>query len=542
MSKKIYIAKKIITMNPSMPTATHIAVDGNKIVTVGPEQAVAHLTDYEIDTQFADKIFTPGFVEGHAHSLNGTIWHYVYIGRFARRSPKGRITDNFDTLEKIKQRMIEADKFLPIWEPLVCWGFDHTYFDDETIDKEFLDSITTDRPIMVINTNLHKCNINTKLIQKMGLDKSNDLSSCVALDEHGRPNGELNEMEGLGMAFNALGVDLLNFANVRETYFNFAETAKHVGITTITDLFHPLSDESIDLMKEATEEPDYPIRLIPVLALLGQDPEQAIKLLKKMKKKGNDKLYYGLGKIMVDGSIQGYTGRLKQPYHDGTAENGMWNTPPELVHQMVQTYHQAGIQLHIHTNGDEAIELTIDAINDAIALWPNMDHRHTLHHCQLPSQKNLQRMAKLGICADYFINHVYYWGDVHLNKTLGYERSQRLSPLASSLKHNVATAMHSDAPATPLGPLFCVQCAVTRKTPSGVVLGENERITVQQALEMVTINPAYSLFMEDKVGSLEIGKFADIAILDDDPLETDVNKIADIKVHGTIMNGDIYVS
>ena len=152
---------------------------------------------------------------------------------------------------------------------------------------------------------------------------------------------------------------------------------------------------------------------------VAHPPEQAIAKIAALKATNNDKLHYGIVKLVVDGSIQGFTARLRWPgYHNG-APNGLWYIAPEELPRIVDAYHKAGVQLHIHTNGDEATELALDAIEAAQTATPRPDHRHTLQHCQMADAAQFRRMKTLGVCVNLFANHVYYWGDSHYDLTMG---------------------------------------------------------------------------------------------------------------------------
>jgi predicted amidohydrolase YtcJ len=228
---------------------------------------------------------------------------------------------------------------------------------------------------------------------------------------------------------------------------------------------------------------------------------------------------------------------MKWPGYLNGASNGLWNMPPEQLTEMVKSYHSAGLQLHIHTNGDEASELMIDAIEQAINACPRLDHRHTLQHCQMADAAQFRRMAALGICVNLFANHIYYWGDQHYAITLGPDRANRLNACQTAIDTGVNFAIHSDAPVTPLAPLFTAWCAVNRFTTSGRVLGHLQRIEVKDALWAITQGAAYTLRMDHLVGSIEPGKFADFAVLEEDPTEVAPISLKDIGVWGTITGG-----
>merc|ERR1711879_320339 len=149
------------------------------------------------------------------------------------------------------------------------------------------------------------------------------------------------------------------------------------------------------------------------------------------------------------------------------------------------------------------------------------------------SPEQLKRMKALGVCASFFVGHVYFWGDRHKNIFLGPERSQRISPLKSAADNGIRFGLHSDCPVTPVNPLHSIWTAVTRKTKTDEVLGAEEKISVEQALRAYTIDAAYLNFEDDIKGSLEIGKLADLVVLSDDPFAVPVDNIPTITIVNT---------
>jgi hypothetical protein len=150
------------------------------------------------------------------------------------------------------------------------------------------------------------------------------------------------------------------------------------------------------------------------------------------------------------------------------------------------------------------------------------------------------RMAQLGLCANLFANHLWYWGDQHHDMTMGPDRAHRLDDCRAALDAGVRLAIHSDAPVTPLAPLFTAWCAVNRVTPSGRVLGASQRLRVDEALHAITLGPAWTLKLDHEIGSIEVGKRADFAVLDDDPFAVDPMVLKDIPVWGTVLGGRVF--
>lgn len=536
---QVFEARNIITMNPSQPEATHVAVKDGRILAVGDLTVMEELGEIQVDRRFADRCLMPGFVEGHSHALEGAMWEYLYLGYFPRCDPEGRRWAGAQSIEAVQVQLGEQAAGLPPGQPLIAWGFDPVYFEGARLDRRQLDEAVNDRPLVILHASLHVMTVNSDMLELAGLHRHAGIEG-IMLGGDGRPNGELQEMAAMHAVFETLGMNLFEAVGEPETLYRYGRVARNTGVTTITDLYNPLTDEGIATLKAVTAEEDYPVRLVPAMAALSWSVEEGIERLQACLEQGNDKLHFGPVKLMTDGSIQGYTARLKWPhYHDGHA-NGIWNAPPETLREMVEAYHQAGLQLHIHTNGDEAVELMLDALEGALTFWPKCDHRHTLQHCQVIDHAQLRRAAAQGLCLNMFANHLYYWGDIHRRCTLGHERCQRLEPLASAVRLGIPTAIHSDAPVTPLGPLFTAWCAVMRQTATGLVLGQHERLSVLQALEMITLGAAYTLRLDHLVGSLEIGKFADMVALNRDPLASPPEALKEIQVAATVLGGRVH--
>ena len=175
-----------------------------------------------------------------------------------------------------------------------------------------------------------------------------------------------------------------------------------------------------------------------------------------------------------------------------------------------------------------------------LARWPRPDHRHTLQHGQMIDRAMFHRMATLGLCAILFTNHLWYWGDQHHDITMGPDRAHRLNACRSALDAGVALAIHSDAPITPLAPLFTAWCAVNRITPSGRVLGAAEALTVAESLRAITLGAAWTLKLDAEIGSIECGKRADFAVLHDDLLDLPAAALKDARVWGTVLSGRVF--
>ena len=536
-STTIFSAKKILTMNSYQPVATHVAVRDSRILGVGSLDELGYWGDYTLNEIFADKILVPGFVEAHCHAMNGSVWENTYVGFFDRTDPNGRLWPGIKTLDGVVERLIEIEHTLDDpEETLVAWGFDPIYFTDGVrMNLEHLDQVSRDRRILVQHSNGHLLNASRKVLELAGIDSTTDVEG-VMKDADGDPTGELGEMAAQFMAYKVTDVRRFDGINSNDLW-TFAKTATNVGVTTATDLHARVQDQNIQSYVEVTKNADYPLRLVPAAGALTMSIQDGPSHVAQLKQHNNDKLYLGLCKIMTDGSIQGFTGRLKWPGYINGKPNGIWNLPPQTLTEMVGAYHAAGLQMHMHTNGDEASELMINAIEAALHKNPRPDHRHTLTHCQMADESQFRRMAQLGICSNLFTNHIYYWGDQHYSLTMGPDRATRMDACGTAKRLGVPYTIHSDAPVTPLDPLFTAWCAVNRQTASGRVLGPSERIEVHDALHAITLGAAFTLHLDHLVGSIESGKFADFAVLEDDPTDVPVEALKDIAVWGTVVDG-----
>jgi len=532
----VFSARKIITMNSYRPVATHVAIRDGRVLGAGDLNQMQAFGDYHLDNQFADKVLMPGFVEGHCHAMEGGAWQHPYVGYQDRYDPDGKLWRGADSLQAVIDVLCEVESGMEDPEkPLFAWGFDPIYFGEERMSTKHIDQISTTRLVLILHSNGHLLNVNSRVLELAGIDSDSDIYG-VLKDSSGVPTGELMEMAAHYMAYKVAGSPFLKGIDVNSLN-GFAKSAVNCGVTTATDLFATFNEDNLAAYRDATARHDYPLRLLPAMNTLDLPAAEGIARVKDAREHNNDKLHFGLCKVMTDGSIQGFTGRMKWPgYHNG-APNGVWNMAPEQLTALVDEYHRAGMHLHIHTNGDEASEIMIDAIEAALQAAPRADHRHTLQHCQMADESQFRRMAKLGICANLFANHIYYWGDQHYAITMGPDRASRMDACNTAIRQGVHFAIHSDAPVTPLAPLFTAWCAVNRLTETGVVLGENECITVEQALHAITLGAAYTIKMDHLTGSIEPGKYADFAVLEDDPLSVAPEELRNVGVWGTVVGG-----
>lgn len=529
-------------MDPARPTAEAIAVRGTRIRAVG---SLADLMGYPgavRDDRYADAVLVPGFVEAHSHAGSGGMWSNTYVGLVDRTAPDGRRWPGCETLDAVIERLTDVEAGLedPA-SPLMAWGLDPIYFPGERLSVRELDRVSTTRPIHVSHTSGHVCSVNSVVLEDFGVDSGTTVEGVVK-DPSGRPTGELREFAAMALVAPLVqqqGSMHLDAA----TLDAFAQDAVNTGTTTLTDLgsMSLMSDEGVALYRSVVGE-RYPARLNVFHLAAGVGPvalslEEAANRLVHLRGLSNEKLRFGHVKLLLDGSIQGFTARMLEPGYYGGQPNGIWAIGPEEFHRAFEVFHRAGLLIHVHCNGDQATQMFLDTLEAVLSRFPRPDHRHTCTHSQLTTSAQYRRMAALGASANVFSNHIWAWGDQHIDITLGPDRAARMNAAATALRHGVPISLHSDTPVTPLGPLQTMKHAVTRLTVSGRVMGEHERISALEALEAVTLGGAHMLKMDHEVGSLEAGKFADMAVLADDPLEVGAASIGDIHVFGTMVGG-----
>jgi hypothetical protein len=534
----VFRAKSILTMNPAQPTATHVAVRDGRILAVGSESDVLAWGEVKNDDRYADKVMMPGLIEAHCHLHEGVVWLYVYVGYYDRKGPDGKIWKGLKTIDEVVERLLDQAKKTEAGKQIIGWGFDPIYFGSQRMTINDLNKVSTENVVAVMHASMHLMNTNSLALEQAGIDRDTDIEGIVHF-ENGEPTGELLEFAAMFPVTRLLGNPFRTLGQTPECLDMFGKVAQVAGVTTATDLVNELHEEGIVSMSKHTMNPDYPVRIVPAASgmLFGRNVEQCLEKLNNVFKYNHDKLHFGMVKLVVDGSIQGFTARVRWPGYFNGAPNGMWVTSPDDIDGIVEKYHRAGVQLHIHTNGDEATQVTLEAVEKALDAHPRHDHRHTLQHCQMADTAQFKQIAKLGMCVNLFANHLFYWGDAHYAMTMGPDRANRMDACGTASRLGIPLAIHSDAPITPIGPLFTAWCAVNRQTASGRILGESERITVDQALYAITMGAAYTLKMEDKIGSIEIGKFADFCVLESDPTDTAPEKLKDIVVVGTVLGG-----
>lgn len=542
----IFVAREIITMNPSNPTGTHVAVRDGRVLGVGSLAEVAGWGEYELDETFADHVLTAGMIEVHSHAMEGLTGRFPYQGYFDRPAPDGRTLRGIRSFAELiaDLRRLDAELADPD-EVLTTVGFDPIHFRGARLDRHHLDQVSLTRPIFLFHASGHLATVNSAMLARHRITAATPAVG-VARDAAGEPNGELQEPPAMLLAESGIRPLFAAIAG-EETIWGLGNMARQVGVTCVGDLGATVltNPRTVETWQRIVNDPAFPARATlyawPASPGANTDFTAAAAELRRLQtEEASDKLRFPGVKFVLDGSIQGWTAEMRWPGYYTGVDHGQLLTIPEQFVDWARPFHAAGVNIHMHCNGEATIGLAVDTVEQLLKDVAWLDHRHTVEHSQLTTQADFRKMKNLGMCANIFVNHLWYWGDAHYELTVGPERANRMEPCGTAKRIGVPFSIHSDASVTPLGPLHLIWCAVNRLTPSGRVLGEHEKISVHDAMWAVTQDAAYQMHLDHELGSIEIGKWADFTVLEESPYDVDPLHIRDIGVWGTVVGGVKY--
>lgn len=542
----VYRARKVITMDPGRPFAECVAVRDGRIVSTGTiESMQPWLKRYShtIDETFADKIIMPGFIDPHTHfALSSSYLTMHYVGPIDSPGPQG-INKGLRTRAEVMAKLQEAaDSDTDPDAPVIVWGLDPAS-QGGNLHRDELDTIKTKRPIWVISYAPHFIYLNSSALERGKIPTNTNVHGVMRYPD-GRLNGVFVELEAGRLALGSMreAIAVRGGANGIRRMGNVAQKA---GITTTAEMIFGKGDFENEwrLYSEVVPDAGFPLRmgLVPLELVLHADHGSGgVDFLQKAMSRSSDKLFFHGVKFLSDGSFPAMSLRLNFPgYLDGG--NGVRNDIPwDELHERMLPYWKAGIQIHCHANGDEAIDASLDALAKLQRLQPQFDHRFTLEHYCISRPDQARRLKALGGCASVNNYFVHYRSQLHSDAGFGPDRSEAIARLGSLEREGVVFALHSDYSLVlvPLHPLTAAWAAVNRVALDGkTVMAPHERIGVERALRAITIDAAYVLGAEQRIGSLEPGKFADFTILEADPFEVDPMALKDIAIWGTVLGG-----
>lgn len=543
MTSTIFTAAKIVTMNRYLPEAQAVLVEDGMILCVGTvDECRMWRPDADVDNRFREHVLVPGFVEAHGHTAQGALAPLPHVGYFDFPLPDGSVAPGVKSYEELQDRLNDLNRSMPEGEMLFANGFDPIFFAGEPrLTREHLDAVSTTRQIVIRHASGHLLTVNSKVLEDEGITADSPTPG-VDIGPDGTPSGELQEPPAMMLAKTALA-HLMKVSSGTQGVVNYGKLCRDAGVTTSSELAGMmLIDPSVGpAWQEVAEAEGFPLRLVMynIAAVPGSafDPAAAVSATIEARDLESDRFRIGGIKSILDGSLQGWTAKMLHPYYMTGTDHGQVTEDPDRLVALFAECNRRKVNVQVHVNGNGVGDMMIEAVESALLEAPWLDHRHTLTHSQTTTRAQYRKMARLGIPASIFANHIYYWGDQHYSQTMGPEITRRMWAGRTALDEGVVISLHSDAGVTPVGMLMPMWCSVNRVTVSGRELGTHERITPYEALEAVTLGAAYQMHMDHEIGSIEAGKRADFAVLSDDPLTVDPMEIRNIEVWGTVLSG-----
>jgi predicted amidohydrolase YtcJ len=564
----IYFGGPILTMIKDGDRADALAVKDGKILAIGDRAAV--MATKGADTKMIDlggKCLMPGFIDPHSHIV-------MQSAKFstAKLDPKpigqaGSIAD----IQRILRAWIDEKKPEPgAW--VIGWGYDDTGIEEQRHPtREDLDAVSTNHPILLMHISSHLMTGNSKMLEEIGVtaDTPNpDGGRIQRKAGSNEPNGVLEEL-AMVLVLKKLPMPTPEKAMAMlDEGMRFYAAA---GITTAQDC--ATGKGALKILEAMEQQGKLPIDIITWPLYKGVDDAEFDTIVADREKRG--RLRRGGLKMTLDGSIQGYTAFLSEPYHvqpgdteptadkcvADTAEHifvstetpegkpdahaksegdyrGYSNMTREEVETWLKRCDDADVQIQAHTNGDGATDILVEAVENVRGDKPRADLRTTIIHAQTMREDQLDFAAKQGLTPSFFPIHVYFWGDRHRDIFLGPERAARISPSRTALDRGIKVTLHHDAPIAGIEMLTVAWSAINRVTTGGKALGPEHRITPFEGLRAITADAAWQNREEDRKGTLETAKLADLVVLSEDPLAVDPMKIKDIQVLETIKEGE----
>jgi len=531
---RIYSGGTIITMDPEQPRAEALLVRDGRIVALGARAKLEGMT--EADAEHVDLqgfALLPGLIDAHGH-----LGMVVALQRFVNvASPPVGGVANIDELVAALEDKVAAT---PAGEWVLGFGYDDALLAEARHpNRDDLDSASREHPIFLLHVSGHLGTCSSKCLEVLGINAdSPDPEGGVIRrrESSSEPNGVLEEGAVLGLLTRVMQ------ANDESERLAWLEGAQDYfasrGITTVQD--GATSPDDLAFFQRAAEMGRLKLDVAAFpLVLLYTGPVEGFPFSRDYV----NGFRVGGAKLLLDGSPQGKTAWLTEPYHEppegrDADYRGYGLMRDQDLIDALHAYFREGVPVLAHVNGDAAGDQLISAVEQVRATLGDADRRTVVIHGQTLRADQVARLGENSLMPSYFVAHTFYWGDWHRDSVLGEQRASRISPLATTLELGVPFTIHNDSPVVPPDMMLLLSSAVNRVTRSGQVLGAAERISVEEALKAITINAAYQYFEEDNKGSLEAGKLADLVILSHDPTEVDPMFLKDIKVIETIKAGE----
>ena len=497
-----------------------ILVQDDRIKKIGKKEEIFSLQNQDTKKiNLCGNTMMPAFIDSHSHFM-------AVANQYLQVSLK-----NCSTIKQIQDQLLnyQIQNHLPNDRWIIANGFDSYRLEGHTkLRKEQIDEVLPNHPVLIHNQSGHSGILNTKALKLLNIDSHTVPPAGGKIEKINQElTGYLEEnafIETLKKVPMPPLVDILKAVKQAEQeYFSY-------GITTVQEGF--LSKELLDIYQEIVKENQLQIDIIAYIDKTILE-EVKSKFPKNIKQYQNHFKIGGI-KIFLDGSPQDRTAWMRTPYEKSTDYFGYGTMQDKQVEESIFIARKEQMQILAHCNGDRAVEQYMEMMQKVEKTGSIL--RPVLIHGQLLGLDQLKQIKKLGIIPSFFVAHVYYFGEVHI-ENFGLARAERISPAKSSLDNNILFTFHQDAPVIKPNMLETIWCAVNRITKGGIKLGKEEAIDVINAIKAVTINSAYQYFEEDSKGSIAEGKKADLIILNQNPFKVKKEELKTIQVLETIKNG-----
>lgn len=539
----IYTAREIITLDEANPSAKAVAVAGSRILAVGSRKEVETALGeqpFRVDPVFSDYVIVPGFIAQHDHPLLAAVTmtsEIIAIEDWVL--PEGTskaATSRADYL----QRLSEANaKLKDPDEVLLSWGY-HQYFHG-ALAKADLDKISATRPIIIWHRSTHEFYLNSAAEQKFGITRQwYDKQSDAVKEQSDFANAHYREQAAFAL-FPRIAAAIFTPQRLKSG-LEFVQKYYHTnGVTLGAEPGGMASKVMQNIQNAVLSKTDSPFRFYFIIdgkSVTGAyDDDQVIEQSEKI-------LEWGRGmtaflpkqvKLFADGAIFSQAMQVRDGYSDG--HEGEWMMDPEFFARTMKVYWDAGYQLHIHVNGDAGLDMVLDQLEENLRRHPRTDHRTVIVHFAVSTPEQVARIKRLGAIVSGNPYYPVALADNYRSNGLDPARADAMVRMGDVERAGISYSFHSDMPMAPGQPLLLMWSGVNRVTNEGNVRGPKQRVSRLGALKAVTLEAAYSLQLEDEVGSIEPGKLANFTILAENPVTSEPLKIKDIHVWGTVHEG-----
>ena len=539
----IYHAKEIVTLDEKVASANAVSVKSDRIMAIGSlDDLIERNPDASINRQFQNDVIVPGFIEHHIHPFLSAITMNAEIISIEGWDLPNNQSIAYRDRDSYMQRLSEIEENMKSDSPLITWGFHHYFHGD--LSREDLDRISKDRPILVMHRSYHEFILNTPALEYFDISQE----FIESLDEEARAYADFDRGHFSEQGMISVFPKLLRYLGKPEYLLSGLQLTEDYlhqnGVTMIANPGAWLIKSIQDAKNLILGDENTPFRsfFIPSALILSEDHDvpELVEEAKKLLEWGGGKVEYlpNRIKLFADGAMYSQNMVLSEGYLDG--HQGAWLMQEGLYRSAFKLFWDEGYQIHIHQNGDEALDLILDVLEENMADNPREDHRTTIVHFGISRADQMDRVKSLGAIISANPYYVTALSDLYSKKGLGPERALEMVRLGDVDRAGIRFGLHSDMPMAPGSPLVLMHAAVNRINFANEVAGPKQRVSPLAALKGVTLDAAYIMGLEDDYGSISEGKLANFTILSENPLSVNPQTIKDIEIKATIVEGKHY--